>query len=495
MRNVNPEDLEQLSKLIDGRGGIGDQLQEAFTRAGSLGVSSQLETLKPLGTWVTENGPDLRKRAAIARLESGDPEAGLRWAGFTTEDLERYQGDGLTPDALLLANSVAASADPNAEAFQRRADESLNVWFDRLKAHAIAQLPGLQPHEPTIQTIIGLLGDWTSAAGAATVVTIQATALTKILVGNALWQSPQLRAWKIRIGAVLRGSSNGTIQGWGSGIVRWTPPIRSLSAPGSWLPGRIAAWAGATGRVPFTNGTISQHTGSAYNSARRLPFMRVPILNGMSANGVINAIVGSDALAAMYGGTTHSGQAVSRAANASLLTVAKDMYADSRAVGASPGTALGRGAGAAAKVAGVLRGAGIVGGAGATYLAADELYHRGLPWQNGNFSTREKGAAYVANVAEVGFHASLTAATVSPNPVTIGATVVFGGVYVGAKVVQHWDPVKEWPEKAAGWVGDTAQNVASEAKDKAEDIASDAKDKAEEAFKDAGKALNPMNWG
>lgn len=479
MRNANPEDLEQLAKLIDGRDGVGEKFKEAFTRASGLGVSSKLAALKPINTWVTDNGPDLRKRAILLRLDSGDPEAGLRWAGFTEEELKKYAGDDLTPDLLLLANSVAASDDPNAKGFARQDGEAVTDWINRIKAHAIAKIPGLQPHEATIESIIGLYGDWSGATLATATVTIQGAALTKVLVQNSIMESSALRTWKLRIGTVLRGSSNGRIRAAGSGLVRWQPALKSLSAPGSWLPSKLATWAGASGRIPFANGRVNAGAGSAYNSARNLRFMRSPIWRGLTANKAINAIVGNDTLAARFGGLTHSGQPVARAANANLFKVASNVITRGRAVGWGRGLALVKGLAGAGKVAGALRGAGVVGGLWSTYLATDQLVRRGWPWDNGNFSTRQKGARYVANVAEVGFHASLTAATIAPNPITIGATVVFGAVYVGAKVVEHWDTVKKWPGQAADAVGKAAKEVVTNPVGTAKKV---------------GHALNPKNW-
>ncbi|MFE9406732.1 PE-PGRS family protein [Streptomyces sp. NPDC006530] len=475
MRNVNPEDLEQIGTLVDGRSGVGDKLKEAFTRASNLGVSSRLATLKPLNSWVTEQGPDFRRRAAVIRLDGGDPEAGLLWAGFSSDELRKYDGKGLTPDVLLLANSVAASDDPHAKGFARQDGEAVADWIDRMKAHALAQIPGLQPHEQTIETLIGLFGEWKDGKEAALTVTVQAGALTTVLVKNSLLESGQLRTWKIRVGAILRGSSNGRIRTLGNGLVKWEPALKSLSAPGSWLPSKIASWAGATGRIPFADGQIGTRTGGLYNLGRSLPFMRQPIWRGLSVNSLINGLVGNDTLAARFGGFTHSGQAVSRAANASLLKVGANIFTRGRAVGWGRGLALAKGVAGAGKVAGAMRGIGVVGGLWSTYLAGDQLYHRGLPWEHGNFSTREKGARYVANVAEVGFNASLTAATVAPNPFTIGATVVFGAVYVGAKVVEHWDGIKAGAGKAVHAVGDAVKDPVGTAKK-------------------VGHALNPKNW-
>ncbi|MVO84808.1 PE-PGRS family protein [Streptomyces sp. p1417] len=479
MRNVNPEDLEQLSRLIDGRGGLGDKLKEAFARASHLGVSSKLASLKSLDSWVTEQGPDLRRRAALSRLDSGDPEAGLRWAGFTTEDLRKHEGQGPTPDDLLLANSLAASDDPGAKGFARKDGEALTDWFDRVRAHALAQVPGLRAHEQTIQSLIALYGDWTSARSTATVAAFQGAALTRVLVNNAIMQSSPVHYWKVRAGAFLRGSSSPLIHQWGTGLVRKRIPLHSLSAPGSWLPSRIAIWAGAPRNIPFVSGTIDDHVGRQFDAARRLPLMNRPVWHGLTANRAINAIVGNDRIAARYGGLTHSGEAVARAGQADLLKVTSNIYTRARTVGIGRGMSVVKGLAGAGKVSGALRGAGIVGGAWSTYLAGDQLVRRGLPWKHGNFSTRQKGARYVANAAEVGFHASLTSATVAPNPYSIGATVVFGGVYLGAKTVEHWEGVKKGAGKAIDTVGDTAEDIV--------------KDPVGTAKK-AGRKLNPKNW-
>ena len=476
MRNVNPDDLDQLAKLFDGRGGLQDKLDEAFTRASRLGVTSKLTSLKPMRTWVTDAAPDLRKRAVFARLESGDPQAGLLWAGFSAKDMEKYKGE-LGPDALLLANSVAASDDPNAYKFKRQPDESLADWVERLEAHAISQIPGLQPHEETIATMIGLYGDWGSITAATAVVTIQGAGLTKTLLGNSL-KAGAMRTWKTRLGVVLRGSDNGLIRSAGNGLIKWTPKIRSLSAPGSWLPGQLGSLFGRStayqnlSRLPLTAGLRGDLIGQGYNWVRA-----TPLVNTLRANGVIDFLVGSDEAARMYGGFTHSGQAVARAGNASLLKVFtkasnSQRFANSaaEATNAARGAgALRTGLGAAAKTAGFLRGAGIVGGVVSTGFSAANVISQGNPVE----AFKKNGAGYVADIAEVGFNASLTAAMIAPNPVTIGLAVGTGLIYGGAKVVEHWDDIKKGAGEATKWVGDKASDLGK----------SIAKSKA-----------NPMNW-
>ncbi|MFG2964539.1 PE-PGRS family protein [Streptomyces sp. NPDC048288] len=469
MRTVNPDDLEQLAKLLDGRGGVQDKLDEAFTRASRLGVSSKVTSLKPLRSWVTEAGPDLRKRATIARLESGDPEAGVLWAGFSTKDLDRYlkdhAGEGLSPDEILLANSVAASDDPDADVFKRKSNESLNDWISRIKTHALEQIPGLKPHAATIMSVIDLYGDWKSVNGTMATVTIQGAALTKVLVGNS-FKEGMLRTWKTRIGVTLRGSDNSLLRWSGTKLIKYTPKIRSLGAPGSWFPSKLSQWAQT---VPGTKAKVAEWTGKGYDAIRSLKFMKSPIWKGVSANRAINFIVGSDSLAARYGGLTHSGQAVSRAGNASLFKVSGNIYSRARGLGFSRTASLGKGLAGAGKVAGFLRGAGIAGSAASTVFSAANVVAQGNPVK----AFQRNGAGYVADVAELGFNASMTAAMIAPNPVTIGLAVGFGVVYAGAKVVEHWDDIKKGAGEATKWVGNKVNDLGK----------SIAKSKA-----------NPMNW-
>ncbi|MFI1484584.1 PE-PGRS family protein [Streptomyces sp. NPDC020747] len=469
MRNANPDDLDQLAKLLDGRGGVQDKLDEAFTRASQLGVTSKLTSLKPLRSWVTDTGPDLRKRATFARLENGDPEAGLRWAGFSPEDIKKYKGEQLGPDALLLANSVAASDDPNADKFKRQPNESLSDWIERLEAHAISRIPGLQPHEETIATMIGLYGDWGSITAATAVVTIQGASMTKVLLGNSL-KTGALRTWKTRLGVALRGSDSGLIRSAGNGLIRWTPQLRSLSAPGSWLPGQLGNLLSRSSvyqnisRIPMTAGVRGDLLGTGWNALRSTPLMR-----GLGANGVIDFVVGADSIAARYGGLTHSGQAVARAGNASLLKVGSNIFSRARGLGLTRASSLSKAFGGAAKVSGALRGLGVVGGVASTGFSAANVISQGNPVE----AFKRNGAGYVADVAEVGFNASLTAAMVAPNPITIGLAVGTGLIYGGAKVVEHWDDIKKGAGEAADWVGDKAKDLGK----------SIAKSKA-----------NPMNW-
>lgn len=459
-RAANPEDLEHLAKLLDGRGGVEDRLDEAFTRAAQLGVSGHLAALEPMRSWTHSEAQDLRKRATLLRLENGDPMAGLLWAGFTAKDLEKYKGEGIKPETLLLANSVAASDDPNAKDLTRQPGEKLGDYVARLEAHALSKIPGLEPHEESLTEMIKFGADVFNVAAASQVVAATGFAGTKVLLGNAV-KTGRLGPMKAALEARWTAAGSNSILKWaGRGLERYNPPIRSLSAPGSWLPGQLGNMASRSqtyqrvANVPLSSGWLGDRWSSGWDMLRRRGFMNAKLL-GFTPNQAINFFAGSDDMARLAG-VTHSGQDVTRAGQASLLKVGKA-----------------GGFKAAAKTAGLWRGAGIVGSAGATAFSIANIatMDHAKEWEKSK-------AGYLANYAEVGFNASLTAAMVAPNPVTIGLAVGTGIVYGGLKVVEHWDDITEGAGKAADWVGD-----------KASDIGNDIADGA----KELGSALNPFD--
>ncbi|WP_419796442.1 PE-PGRS family protein [Streptomyces fuscus] len=460
-RGANPEELEQLAKLLDGRGGVGDGLDEAFTRASRLGVSGQLASLKPMRSWTGEQATDLRKRAVILRLENGDPTAGLLWAGFTAKDLEQYKGEGISPETFLLANSVAASDDPNAKDLKRQPGEKLGDWIARLEAHALSKIPGLEPHEETLTEMIKFGSEAFNVAAATQVTVASGFSGTKVLLGNAV-KTGRLGPMKDALAARWTAPGSNPILRWaGTKLGNYNPPIRSLTAPGSWLPGQLGNVASRSqtyqrvANVPFSSGFLGDRWGGGWDMLRQRGFMNAKLL-GFTPNQAINFFAGSDDMARMYGGLTHSGQAVTRAGQANLLTVGKA-----------------GGFGAAAKTAGLWRGAGIVGSVGATAFSVANIatMDHAAEW-------KKSKAGYLANYAEVGFNASLTAAMVAPTPLTIGLAVGTGIVYGGLKVVEHWDDITKGAGEAADWVGDKASDIG-------EGIADGAKA--------LGSALNPFD--
>ena len=184
---------------------------------------------------------------------------------------------------------------------------------------------------------------------------------------------------------------------------------------------------------------------------------------------ILDALSGKDSLAALSG--RHW------AWEANLLKVSKNVSALSRATGASGLSAFASGAGSALRTAGWWRAAGVGGSAVSTVIGAADLVQEGNPVE----AFKRDKAGYVAKASGVAFNASMTAAMIAPNPVTIGAAVVTGAVYGVATIVDNWEKVKEFPGKVAdagAWAGKKISEGAGKLADSAKAL---------------GSALNPFD--
>jgi hypothetical protein len=143
--------------------------------------------------------------------------------------------------------------------------------------------------------------------------------------------------------------------------------------------------------------------------------------------------------------------------------------------------ALRAGLSAGAKATGVLRGLGVVGAVGATGMSFVNVASQGNPIE----AFQENGIDYVADVAELGFNASLTAAMIAPNPVTIGAAVITGAIYGTTEIIAHWDEIEDLAANGAEMVAD-GWNATTE-------VVGDAVDAGVEKAKEFGSWLNPFD--
>lgn len=428
-RGFHPDQLERLADLMDD---LFISADEAFVRASRLEVSSLLVPIREMPRWATDTGRDLRRRAAIGRLQTGDPFAGLAWAGFTPLEIAA-KGDKLDPASLVYVNSVAEWAIQTGNTdYTRKPGESLDDYFKRLQAALLAKaIPALEPHQATVANILEIVGDIRQIGVTVRVVATQSFSLGHVLFANKVWR-PLLA--QLTQGTPLQG------------MVRTVAPVRSLTAPGTYLSSlmrnlfmRSRLYRDYVARLP--NHGEMDLAGKAVKAGRAIAGMRV--------NQFLDIAFGNDRLAALLGGKTHSGVDVATSGQANLLKVwratadPKKLEAAADILKVKP-TELSR-IGAVARTAGGLRVLGIAGSAAYAAYGAANLISQGDPRE----AFKRRGAGYIADIAEFGFNASLTAAMIAPTPLTIGATVVTGALYVGAKAVEHWDDIKAGAQKAA----------------------------------------------
>ncbi|MET7292388.1 mucin-2 [Streptomyces griseoloalbus] len=314
-RMANPEGMEHLAKLLDGRGNLRDKLDEAFTRAARLGVTGQLSSLKPMQSWTDETAVDLRRRAAILRAEEGDPKAAALYAGFTSEELK---GANLPPDAMLIANASVANGDKfETKWLERQKGETLQDWIDRIKGDAVAKVTGNENLGEVVGDYINLTAMASTVPGA---FQMAAVGTSQLITYFKSLKTPGhvefLKAPGTTLAQLLKGQSRSRF-----------------------IPARIRSLAASIGsRTP------------------------APILD---------VLTGKDILAA------HSGRQWAWEAN--LLKVGKNASALSRATGASRLSAFASGAGTALRTGGFWRTAGIGGSAASTVIGAVDLVQEGNP--------------------------------------------------------------------------------------------------------------------
>ncbi|WP_149550016.1 hypothetical protein [Streptomyces marokkonensis] len=385
-RVVNPQDLEQLAKLLDGRGGAGDKLDEAFTRASELGVSDKLSAIRPMRPWISDTAPGLRRKAAYARLEDGDPLAGLLLAGFTPEQLRNKD---LPPDILLVANAAAADDGVDDGWLKKKEGETLDDWLVRIQGDAVTELTGNEKLGKAVSTYI---------EGAANLSAFFTASTTALLGGKSL--------------------------------ISYFKSSKVLNAPGTFTARMINGHWDKLSRIPKAGSWLT----------------RVPT----------GALAGSDEAAMLAGYMRKGAFYLPTATEANLLRVAQR-----------------GGLANAAKAAGWMRGLGIVGSAGATAWGVANLatMDHGKAW-------KEDKAKYLSNWTGTAFNASLTAAMVAPNPVTVGLAVGTGLAYAGTLVWDNWDSISKGAEEAADWVGDKAEKAGEAISDGAKAL---------------GSALNPFD--
>jgi hypothetical protein len=196
-------------------------------------------------------------------------------------------------------------------------------------------------------------------------------------------------------------------------------------------------------------------------------FMGRMATRGMSPR--VAGILGGSHQAAQYGSFARNGSFfVPSAQQANLLRVAGGSYTVSTASGASRLSSFGTAMSNMSKASGVLRGAGIAGSAFGTVTGVVDLVNQGNPVE----AFQNDPSGYTVDVTGTAFNASMTAALVCPNPVTVGLAVGTGIAYGAALVWDNWDTITD-PQtyvNAANAVVDAGEAVVDTVADVGGDI-------------------------
>ncbi|GGO06938.1 hypothetical protein GCM10010116_13830 [Microbispora rosea subsp. aerata] len=400
-RSFRPEELERLAGLMDD---LNRSADEVFKRAWPLQASQIVAPLREIPGWGSETAKDLRQRAAIGRLETGDPFAGLVWAGFPPLEI-LANGNKIDPATLISVNSVADWANKTGNTdFHRKPGESLDDYLKRLEAAAISKaIPALQPHEETVAKILKVVGDVRGVTWTAPIVTTQAVSLSRVLFNNHVLGP--------NVNPLLAKAKDSALQ---SSLVKATP----------WLQSRISR-----SRVALSTRSLTAPVNSLTGLTRQL-FMKSKLyrdyaarlphyfeldvagkvvekgraLAGVRVNNLLDLAFGDNRLARLLGGTTHAGVEVRAAAEANLLKVwsatadPKKMETAAAILKVEP-TALTR-LGMVARTAGVIRSFNIVTSAASTGYSVANVISQGDPRE----AFKRNGAGYVADVAEMAFN-------------------------------------------------------------------------------------------
>lgn len=135
---------------------------------------------------------------------------------------------------------------------------------------------------------------------------------------------------------------------------------------------------------------------------------------------------------------------------------------------------------------------GAAGGIASGALGTADLIRQGNPAD----AFRERGAGYVADVSGTAFGYASAAFFIAPNPVTAGAVVITGAVWVGAEVWDRWgDDVRDTyraARDAAGDFFDRSGEVADRAAARGREMVANAAGSVLDGGQAALAVLNPF---
>jgi hypothetical protein len=215
----------------------------------------------------------------------------------------------------------------------------------------------------------------------------------------------------------------------------------------------------------------------AFTGQRPTNFMGRMATAGMSTR--MAGFLGGSHSAASYGAFMRNGSYfIPTSQQANLLRVGQGAYSSTVTAGGSRLSGFSSAMSNMGRASGLLRGAGIAGSAFGTVAGVADLVSQGNPVD----AFQNDPSGYTTDVTGTAFNASMTAALVCPNPVTVGLAVGTGIAYGAALVWDNWDTISD-PQtyiNAANAVGDFAE---------------DAVDTVGDALSDAGDAVGDFVGG
>ncbi|MBL1065809.1 hypothetical protein [Streptomyces sp. 7-21] len=180
-------------------------------------------------------------------------------------------------------------------------------------------------------------------------------------------------------------------------------------------------------------------------------------------------LLGGSHEAAAYGAYMRNGAwFIPTAQQANLLRVGYGSYTSALASGSSRLSSFTSALGTTGRAAGLLRGAGILGSGFSTITGVVDLVQQGNPVE----AFQRDPSGYTVDVTGTAFNASLTAALVCPNPVTVGAAVGTGIAYGASLIWDNWDTITD-PQtyiNAANAIVDAGEAVVDAVVDVGSDI-------------------------
>ncbi len=475
-------DREVLAATAVALDGLAGDVPGLLSRATALDARYALAGLTGAEQWAADTGRDLRARIGIIDAAEG---ASPTFAGISMshEQALAIAGQEMSVDAAVLA---AQQADAGQDAWATQDPANLDEWFEQMQARAVDKLTGLDDAglstalvnaysevqgfihagQGTVAGVVALvrtggpaLAHWLAQRQLPTVLTWVAArnpsaanwlasavdaAESYYLRSRVQFRAPNTFVPNLTQGLLLRTA--GIVEDFDGWVARLAAQTQRFAAPGQApAPTRLAQLL-QSARGQQVTSWVSRTL--ATTDAGALLTRAATLGNNVFGRPWTNPVTGQ---VFVRGG-------------GNLVTIARTS-----------------GVGTMARTAGALRMLGVVGSGVATVdgvvgLVNNHDEHREA-WASGDAGQR---AGVVADYAEVGFNASMTAALICPNPVTWGAVAVTGVVWAGASVVEHWDDIERGVGEAAEWVGDRASDAADWVGDRLDDVKE--------------SPVNPMNW-